>query len=346
MKDSRQAKVRGAHLVGSVPLADAETVFRFVSEHLAHHVKRIPDGETGARINWTQWQLDVFNQVEALDSEIFDSGYIKRSKFKLKPGKTAEGVIFPALGYAKAVRESYPLFQSLKQARVIPTHMKFQVCLPTPIAPIAIYVFPEHQQAIEPRYEKAMLAELDDILTVVPAQELALQWDTAIEFAIIEGSLPHCFKKPEMEMVARLIRLGNRIPADVELGFHLCYGDSGGRHFKEPEDASKLVRVGNLVNAGLRRKLNWLHLPVPIDRIDHAYYEPLSDVELSPTTELYLGLVHSKDGIAGTRRRIDSASRFVREFGVSTECGLGRKPPDTLPELMNIHTATSLPIDG
>jgi hypothetical protein len=343
---SSSAEVRGVHLVGSVPLSGAAEVFKFVSNSLRHHAKRVPDGETGARINWTQWQLEVFEQVEALESEIVDSGYIKRSKFRLRPDKTAQDVIFPPLGYAKAVRESFPIFKSLKQAGIIPVHMKFQVCLPTPIAPTVIYVFPQHQLAIEPHYEAAMLGELDDILAVVPASELAFQWDTAIEFAIIEGSLQHSFKDPEVEMVSRLIRLGNRVPPAVELGFHLCYGDSGGRHFKEPHDTSKLVRVANSVSEGLRRPLNWLHVPVPIDRIDQAYYAPLAKLELSAATELYLGVVHDRDGVPGTLARIESASRYVNRFGISTECGLGRRPPNTLPELMKIHVETSMPIDG
>jgi hypothetical protein len=95
----------------------------------------------------------------------------------------------------------------------------------------------------------------------------------------------------------------------------------------------------------LRRPLNWLHLPVPIDRVDQAYYAPLESLELSPSTELYLGLVHDRDGVPGTLKRIESASRYVKRFGVSTECGLGRRPPDTLSELMKIHVATSMPIE-
>jgi len=341
MTTDRLADVRGVHLVGSVPLADAAAVFGFASEHLGRYVKRIPDGETGERINWTQWQLDVFDAADALYSEVVDSGYIKRSKFRLKPGKSIDDVVFPPLGYAKAVRVSYPIFRALKHAGVVPSHVKFQVCLPTPIAPIVIYVFPQNQLAIEPRYEAAMLAELDDILTIVPPEELALQWDTAIEFAIIEGALPHSFENPETEMVKRLVRLGNYLPENVDLGFHLCYGDSGGRHFKEPKDTSKLVSVANFVAGGLRRDLNWLHLPVPIDRKDQAYYAPLATLKLSPKTELYLGLIHLNDGIAGAHKRIESASQYVARFGVSTECGFGRKPPEALPELMKIHTASS-----
>jgi len=63
--------------------------------------------------------------------------------------------------------------------------------------------------------------------------------------------------------------------------------------------------------------------------------------------ELYLGLVHFTDGLKGTRRRIESAQRVVREFGVSTECGWGRRDPQTIPGLIDLHRQASLPIsDG
>jgi hypothetical protein len=34
-------------------------------------------------------------------------------------------------------------------------------------------------------------------------------------------------------------RLGRAVPDDVELGFHLCYGDLDAKHFVQPTDAAK-----------------------------------------------------------------------------------------------------------
>lgn len=342
MVDATQANnVQGALLVGSVPLGDAQAVFAFASEHLGRHLKRMPDGETGARINWTQWQLDVFNAVTALESEMFDMGYIKRLKFRLKPGAKLDDVKFPPLGYAAAAKASYASFKALKAAGKIAREQKFQVCLPTPIAPVTIFVFPQDQLKLEPLYEAAMLAELDAITAAIPADELAIQWDTAIEFAIIEGVLPHAFANPEADMVERLVRLGNHVPETVDLGFHLCYGDSGGRHFKEPEDTSKLVSVANGLVRGLKRRLDWLHLPVPKERSDENYYAALAGLKLQPNTELYLGLVHLTDGVEGTQKRIAAAQKYAPRFGVATECGCGRRKPETLAELMRVHREVS-----
>ena len=43
---------RAVHLVGSIPLENADAVFRAVGERLGDRVARIPDGETGVRANW------------------------------------------------------------------------------------------------------------------------------------------------------------------------------------------------------------------------------------------------------------------------------------------------------
>src|SRR5678816_3549872 len=50
----------GVHLVGSVPLASSEAVFRAVADALGERLRRIPDGETGPRSDWIVWQLPVF----------------------------------------------------------------------------------------------------------------------------------------------------------------------------------------------------------------------------------------------------------------------------------------------
>jgi hypothetical protein len=78
-------------------------------------------------------------------------------------------------------------------------------------------------------------------------------------------------------------------------------------------------------------------MPVPRDRADEAYFEPLRRLALAPQTELCLGLVHYTDGVAGTRRRLATAEKFVQKFSIATECGFGRRSPATIPELLRIH---------
>jgi hypothetical protein len=78
-------------------------------------------------------------------------------------------------------------------------------------------------------------------------------------------------------------------------------------------------------------------MPVPRNRDDDGYFEPLRRLRLRPETELSLGLVHHTDGVAGTTRRLATARRYVADFSVATECGFGRREPRTIPELLRIH---------
>jgi hypothetical protein len=105
----------------------------------------------------------------------------------------------------------------------------------------------------------------------------------------------------------------------------------------EPIDMSDMVELANRLAAGATRSIELIHMPVPRDRSDAAYFEPLRRLKLRPETELCLGLVHYTDGIAGTRKRLATAEKFVRDFSIATECGFGRRDPATIPELLRIH---------
>jgi hypothetical protein len=84
---------------------------------------------------------------------------------------------------------------------------------------------------------------------------------------------------------------------------------------------------------------------VPRERSDDAFYAPLRELKLNPETELYLGLIHYTDGVEGARERIAAAQRAVTDFGIATECGLGRRPPETVRPLLELHRAVASDAD-
>ena len=335
----------GAHLVGSVPLASAEAVFQAVAAEIGDRLRRMPDGETGPRADWIVWQLPVFTSQPALEVvPPAPDSWRPLPRVRLEDGARPERVRFEALGYAEAAVASYRVFARLKRDGLVPVGCRFQVCLPTPLAPISAFVVPEHQAALEPIYEARLLQELQVVLDEVPHDQLAVQWDTNFEFGMLEGVFPVWFEDVKGGILERLLRISRRVPPDIELGYHFCYGDVQHRHFKEPGDAGRLVEVANALTASLGRPLHWIHLPVPRGRDDEAYYAPLAELRLRPETELYLGLVHHTDGVEGTRRRLTVAQRFVSGFGIATECGWGRRPPATIPTLLGIHRELSAPV--
>ena len=92
---------------------------------------------------------------------------------------------------------------------------------------------------LEPAYETAMQREIERIAAVVPHDKLAFQWDTAAEFGILEEAFPPYFQGDARQGVLdRLIRYASWVPTDVELGYHLCYGDFEHEHFKQPVEGT------------------------------------------------------------------------------------------------------------
>ncbi|MGW4325185.1 hypothetical protein ACWEKR_04760 [Nocardia sp. NPDC004573] len=332
---------RGVHLCGSVPLADARTVFSEAAMRLGKHVKRIPDGETGIRDNWVVWQLPKMQAHPDLETVPPPSPeYGPSERVQPKPGVDAASIDFGPLGYAEAAMESWQVFQQLRADGTIPAGIRFQVSLPTPIAVIGAFVAGP-QGELERRYEASLLDELAAIVAAIPAEDLAVQWDAAVEFAIFEGIFPSWFGSDyatQLEEVGqRLVRLGAAVPRPVELGYHLCYGDFGHRHFAEPADTGRLAAVAGRILAGLQRPVNWIHLPVPRSRTDTDYFKPLADLALPAETDLHLGLVHATDGRAGALQRIEAARSVVADFGIATECGMGRRPAEQIPALFDLH---------
>ncbi len=53
------------------------------------------------------------------------------------------------------------------------------------------------------------------------------------------SSLGNPFKDWRKEMELRMKRLAAAVPGDLELGFHLCYGDFDAKQFIEPADSGK-----------------------------------------------------------------------------------------------------------
>ena len=129
------------HLVGSIPLPDAETVFRTVSGAVGPYLTRLPDGETGIRKTWIRFLQDVLadNPAIELASDVppfkfvqWDGKVVREiPRLRVKAGATPDARSFKT-GYADMAIQSWGLFDRLQQAGVIPPKVKFQICIPTP----------------------------------------------------------------------------------------------------------------------------------------------------------------------------------------------------------------------
>ena len=349
-------------LVGSVGLRDSEEVFRTAGPLLGGRMKRIPDGETGPRTSWVsrlRFALEDNPSFEDDPREVAAGGRITHPtegtrtwkgsdvivrgappppRLRLKAGARAQELRIGGLGYPEAAIASYKVLCALRDRGAVPKHLRFQVSLPTTAAFLNAHVVYEHHALVEPVYRARLFREVVEICEAIPHEDLAIQWDVSTEMGQWEGVRHASFPDVEAGVIERLALHCNRVPRDVELGVHLCYGSYGGRHWKEPESTANMVEVHNRLIEELDRPLTYIHMPVPVDRSDEAYFAPLRDMKLRLQTKLFLGLVHDSDGVGGTRRRIAVAAKYASDFGIAAECGFGRRPPETIPNLLRVHS--------
>lgn len=338
------------HLIGSIPLDSSEQVFRTLAAELGPYLRRFPDGETGERSRWVYFQGQMLRAHPAMEVDptvppykfIQWDGKVIREipQVRFKPGIDPASVTFET-GYDKAALASYETFRRLRAEGVIAPGTRFQVSLPTPHSSGYLYVSGPARQTYFGVYERALLAALAGTVEAIPASDLAIQWDVCQEVLAFEGYFkdrPADYRKQTFDMLGRL---GDAVPAGVEMGYHLCYGSPADEHLVQPKDSGILVEMMEGIAAATRRRIDFFHIPVPKDRTDAAYYAPLAgwkrpSGDQSAGTRLYLGLLHHDDA-AGDKARTELARRFVSDFGYSAECGWGRTQPGRLPGLLAGH---------
>jgi hypothetical protein len=342
------------HFNGSVNLPDAEAVMREISTRIPTGVRRMTDGETGERGYWILFQIQKFLQMPEFESVTVGQAYESTAdapqmpRLRLADGASPATITWPNLGYADEYVQSFEIFHRLQAEGTIPSEVRFQMQYPTPLASMAGTIVPDDLPEVSVSYEAALFADLDAALARLPHDRCAVQWDVAVEFGLLEGAMGPGSAMSVDEVTPGLVRCVERVPADVPVGLHLCYGDYGHQHFKQPESLQMQVDLVNAVVAAAQRPVSWVSFTVPQARDDGAFFAPLRDLRSGPETELYFALVpyHPENQGEGTAaeqaRQIDDAlsqsAAGRREWGICTECGMGRVEPGDVPKLLDLHS--------
>jgi hypothetical protein len=333
------------HFVGSIPLSDAETVFRTLAESAGPHLRRLPDGETGIRKTWIRFLQQVLADNPAIEVAAdvppfkftqWDGKLLREiPRLRVKLGITPDPNTFET-GYAEMAIASWNLFEQLQKAGVIPPAVKFQISLPTPIAPTYNNMIPSDRPRLLLALTQHLTAEVAKIAAAMPNDRIAVQWDVCQEVLAWEGYYEEGPVDFRTETIDVLTRIGDAVPGAIDLGYHLCYGSPADEHCVQPKDMAIMVEIANATSARVARPIQFFHMPVPKGRTDDAYFAPLDNLRLHPETELYLGLIHHDDP-EGDMARLTAARRHTRVAGVATECGMARGDPARLPSLLAAH---------
>ena len=285
-------QVKGCHLVGSVCLPDGEEVFRRCTSGMPNRLKRIPDGETGIRQQFTVFQANFFSAVPQMMTEFINNSMIQSREYT--PQQVTNGIeklrqAAPSTGYDTAAIESYALFKTLRDDGVIPKGTRFQVCLPAVANVILPFVQKAFMAAAEPVYEEALFKAMRRIQDEIPHEDLAIQIDLAADTALwenIEMYRPWFFDddkdldKRKQYMVDYIVRMIAQVDQDVEVGIHNCYGKPSHPSFQSTTPCSMRCRrhgTPPLEGARIPRQRNRT-------RPRHFRKVPTSDKLLPPTS--------------------------------------------------------------
>ena len=322
---------RDVLLVGSLPLLPAAEVFRTVAKHLGPLARRIPDGE---QIGWSRAVQRKIGHHEAFEVSrrvpLNAGGRDPVNFVRLKDGYKIEDVKLGPYGYADNAARSYAAFKQLQREGTISSGTRYQVTLPGPGTSAFFIELPP--DVLLPVAREALGQELDEIVRAISTKDLTIQLDIGME-AEHEEYLrrPQAFDQPVHtvfhwtldQMAESVAWLANKVPAEAELGFHICsiwhHDPSAG------QDNAALVDIANAILRRVKRRVDYIHIPIIPEHSD-ADMTPLASLDLQTETQLYLGLINVWDGVDGARRRIAAAEKVVTGFGVASYCGLGRPP--------------------
>ena len=338
----------GVHFNGSVNLADAETVMREISERIPAGVRRMTDGETGERGYWILFQIQKFLKMPEFEPVgAAEQAYETEDdapampQIKLREGASADTIEWPDLGYATEYGKSFEIFDRLQQDGTIADGVRFQLQYPTPIASTSVVFVPEDMEAVTGSYEPALFADLGKALAALPHDRIAVQWDVAVEFGLLEGAYGPAW--PLEQIVPGLVRASIRCPPT------------------SPPACTSATATTATSTSGTRSRCRcrWTSstrssprphgrstsssFTVPQSRDDADYFAPLANLN-APDTELYLALVpyHPAEQAEGTTEtqiaHIDSVLDG-RAWGICTECGMGRADREDVPTLLDLHSS-------
>lgn len=336
---------RGAHLVGSLNVADAEAAFRLAGDLLGRHLRRFPDGETGERRNWVGAQLPALLNAPELElSSSPQDAYPSAPQVRLRSAASGRSLRLGNLGIARAAISSYQVFAQLRSEGALPPAARFQIGVPSPLALICTRVERDSRSAVEAAYLPCLRAELAEVFAAIPATELAVQWELPVEIGILEGVFEPFFAGGRPEIVRRIASLAEEVPQAAEVGFHFCYGDAGGTPFARPESLKLQTDLLEDVLSTTDRPLAWAHLAVPSGSASEDFLAPLSGLAGLADVEIYLGLIDPERPEA-SRAAIETASALLPAFGVACSCGLGRRDAHGIRSALALHADIARPID-
>ena len=329
---------RKAHLVGSIPGANATEAMEAALSRLGPYLLTLSDGETGQRAWWIGACIsNIANNPDVEPSgggQLNFSSYDDVPQFRIREGATLSADRLEAcLPYEQAFTVSFPLFRDLREKHGRPD-LPFQVGIPGPLD-LSVDAF-GFEVGFDPRYyQPSFEATASQVNKIAAAggSDVVFQLETpAALIAVASGD--EAAAKPTAQQVGALtIQLPEAVPAGTRFGVHLCLGDLNHKSMVGMRDITPAVLVANEIAAGwpADRPLEFIHVPFAAAEeppsFDPAFYAPLRELDIPSSVRFVAGCIHES---LSSEKQVELLklieSYLGREVDVAAACGLGRRP--------------------
>jgi hypothetical protein len=301
--------------------------------HLAPHLDRMTDGETGDRHLWVTPPLDTF-RVNPDVEMLHDGGwtdYDDTARWKVRDGVTLNPDNI-GLRYALAFQGSFAAFKALRH-RFGRDDLRFQVGIPAPVD-LAIYGFGDAALADPSILDACTAATTREIAKVAAdgGDDVAFQIETVVALVAVAQAADDAQPETATQMAQTLVDVARRSSEGTSFGIHLCLGDFHHKAYGNMRDARPIVLLANAVAAAWPqgRRLVYVHAPFaaaaepPI--AEESFYEPLADLDLGDDVRFIAGFLHESLDLEAHRELLARIERLTgREVDVASACGLGRR---------------------
>ena len=350
---SAEGTPRRVLLVGSLPYRDEALAMARACELAGDRLIALSDGEIGERSDRypagdrSQWVAGLAGRLAAEDSlfDVVKAGKTNKKGFpadwdsttRLRPrvGPAAVGRSL-RLGYDTFPRRTWPHFERLRASLGRPD-LRMQVGLPTGFGVAAGFLSPPRALRYAPAFAACVAGETTAVVQSIGAGNLLFQIEAPAEVVAA-----HRLPRPAVRVpTGSVVDLVKRLPADVPIGLHLCFGDLNNTAAVVPTRFDRLVAF---TNALARRwppihDLAYIHLPFAAGTSpapdDPKAYRALGRLALPPATCLVAGFVHEEPPLATLERLLQTIEQAsVRQVDIATACGLGRRTPEAADELI------------
>lgn len=304
------------------------------AQRVGQYLETIPDGEPGDRANW------VVDTIERMAGRP-EVKTLVPPRFYKDPLKPWHGAVYTArrgtkitpatlgLSYAQHAAVALPVLHDLNHAAGY--LLRLQVDIPGPFDMAAFSFGPLWSRYYDTAAEAASLQvkAIEEMNGTRPVYQLSIPVET-----YLVARAPRSARKFIARKLARRLAafVATTLPG-TEWILHLCVGDPHGKPLITLQDLEALMdfidALMQVWPAGYR--LNAVHLPLgdgqtPV-KADPRYMAPFYRLELPEDVHLSVGLAHLGQDLETQKVALAEAERAARRpLGVSTPCGLGRRP--------------------